>query len=108
MGTRSSPRLINKHSYKLRGGSYVYWYQSAEPDITQPPEPRPEHSVHAGQLFIDNQNQDAVRLWIRTKENQSWQSINEGHRQTFGGKQYNLCLQAGKPRWRRIASTVPN
>ncbi|KAJ7462498.1 hypothetical protein FB451DRAFT_1495668 [Mycena latifolia] len=101
--TRSSARLLQKSqststtggpaipspfdtrlTCKLRAATHwTVWYHSNEPAFVEPPNPRADQTVQAGELFLNTWD-DKTMAWIRANNNQSWQSIREGHSQNFG------------------------
>ncbi|KAJ7073339.1 hypothetical protein B0H15DRAFT_806791 [Mycena belliarum] len=61
--------------YGVKSSNHVtVWYCSTEADLVEPPIPRADQAVQAGELFLNTSNGETA-IWIRTGDNQSWQSI---------------------------------
>ncbi|KAJ7260004.1 hypothetical protein B0H12DRAFT_1069900 [Mycena haematopus] len=103
--TRSSARLLANTSpfdmpqvKNVHGKGSFTWYTSDQVTMVEPPKPGPNHSVRAGDLFLNTQH-GQTRVWIRSVDNQSWISIQDGHIRFFGNTKKMLCIRAEKPAW---------
>ncbi|KAJ7243128.1 hypothetical protein B0H12DRAFT_1074109 [Mycena haematopus] len=102
--TRSSALLADTSPFdmpqvkNIHGKGSFTWYTSDQVTMVEPPKPGPNHSVHAGDLFL-NTRDGQTRVWIRSPSNQGWRSIEEGHTRSFGNAKKMLCIRAGKPEW---------
>ncbi|KAJ7138788.1 hypothetical protein C8R43DRAFT_955260 [Mycena crocata] len=95
----STSPFDTQYSYKLRGADHrIVWYRSNKPSAAEPPQPRPDDPVCAGQLFLNKQvGSHDLRVWMRTET--QWQQIREGYMWSIGGNALYLVLKGGKPRW---------